>query len=46
MIKTTVNKLISLIIEEINKEQNPPDKPIYFKTFEDVLSFYDLRQDS
>lgn len=38
MAKITVNKLVSLILEEIKNEQ-PLNRPIYFKSLDDVLNY-------
>jgi hypothetical protein len=40
MAKITVNKLVSLIIEQIKKEQLAPDSPMFFSNLNDVAAYY------
>lgn len=39
--KIGINRLVSLIMEEINKVQEP-NKPMYFKNLNDVIDYFDL----
>ncbi len=45
MTKITVNKLVSRILEQINKIPQL-DKPMYFKTLGDIINYFDLNEES
>jgi hypothetical protein len=40
MAKITVDKLVNLILEQINKDHASPSKPMFFNTLEDVIAYY------